>query len=81
MPPAPWQPLQEVLFVLSAAFALQALAVLHALRETQAIGSWLVVVGYVALGLAPMAVVGLGFADTWMGIRERFGRKPGAPAG
>ena len=78
---APWQPLQEVLFVLSAAFALQALAVLHALRETQAIGSWLVVVGYVALGLAPMAVVGLGFADTWMGIRERFGRKPGAPAG
>ena len=33
----------------------------------------LVVVGYVALGLAPMAVVGLGFADTWMGIPRPAG--------
>lgn len=77
----PWQPVQDVLFVLACAFVLQALAVVHALREAQVIGLWLVVVAYLSLGLAPMAVVGLGFADTWFGFRGRLGNKPGSPAG
>lgn len=77
----PWQPMQDVLFVLAGAFVLQALAVVHALREAQAVGVWVLVVTYLSLGLAPMAVVGLGFADTWFGFRERLGRKPGPSQG
>lgn len=77
----PWQPVQDVLFVLAGAFVLQALAVVHALRDAQVVGVWVLIVTYVALGIAPMAVVGLGFADSWFGFRERLGSKSGTPQG
>lgn len=74
-----WQPAEDVLFVLACAFLLQALAVVHGLREAQVIGPALVVLTYVAVALLPMAVVGLGFADTWVRLRERLpGRTPPA---
>jgi len=68
-----WQPAEDVLFVLACAFLLQALAVVHGLRDAQVIGPALVVLTYAAVALLPMAVVGLGFADTWVRLRERFG--------
>lgn len=70
-----WRPAEDVLFVLACAFLLQALAVVHALREAQLIGPALVALTYVAVVLLPMAVVGLGFADTWVRLRERLPRK------
>ncbi len=76
-----WQPVDDVLFVLAAAFLLQALAVVHGLRESQAIGVVPVVVAYLAVVLVPMVMVGLGFADTWVRFRERFGQRPGASRG
>lgn len=69
-----WQPAEDVLFVLACAFLLQALAVVHGLREAQVIGAPVVVLTYIAVALLPMAVVGLGFADTWIRLRERVGR-------
>lgn len=71
-----WRPAEDVLFVLACAFLLQALAVVHALREAQVIGPALVVLTYVAVALLPMALVGLGFADTWVRLRERIPRRP-----
>lgn len=76
-----WQPADDLLFVLAAAFLLQALAVVHGLREAQAFGALPVVIAYVAVALLPLALVGLGFADTWVRFRERFGRRPGAAGG
>ena len=70
-----WQPAEDVLFVLACAFLLQALAVVHALRDAQVIGPALVVLTYVAVVLLPMAVVGLGFADSWVRLRERLPRR------
>jgi len=71
-----WQPAEDVLFVLACAFLLQALAVVHALRDAQVIGPALLVLTYVAVVLLPMAVVGLGFADSWVRLRERVPRRP-----
>jgi sulfite exporter TauE/SafE len=70
----PWQPAQDVLFVLAGAFLIQALAVVHALREAQVLGALPVVLAYLAVALLPMALVGVGIADTWVGFRERFAR-------
>lgn len=67
-----WQAADDVVFVLAAAFLVQALAVVHGLRELQVIGQLPVVLAYVALVLAPVALVGIGFADTWFRFRERF---------
>ncbi|MBS1200303.1 MAG: hypothetical protein H6R27_981 [Proteobacteria bacterium] len=76
-----WAPAEDVLFVLAGAFLLQALAVVHGLRATQAIGPVLVAMAYVGVLLVPMALVGLGFADTWVRFRDRFGARPGASQG
>lgn len=73
-----WQPAEDVLFVLACAFLLQALAVVHGLREAQVIGPALVVLTYLAVVLLPMALVGLGFADSWVRLRERLPRRPPA---
>lgn len=72
-----WQPADDLVFVLAAAFLVQALAVVHGLRELQVIGLVPVVLAYVAVALLPMAMVGIGFADTWVRFRERTGRRPG----
>lgn len=76
----PWQPAEDVLFVLACAFLVQALAVAHALRDAQVLGAGTLALCYVALALLPMALVGLGFADTWLRFRERFA-KAGPQAG
>jgi len=75
--PTGWQPVDDVLFVLAAAFLVQALAVVHSLRELQVIGVLSVVLAYVAVLLVPMALVGIGFADTWVRFRERFAPRQG----
>lgn len=67
-----WQPADDVVFVLAAAFLVQALAVVHGLRELQVIGQLPLMLTYLALVLAPAALVGLGFADTWLRFRERL---------
>ncbi|MBX3703850.1 MAG: hypothetical protein KF822_08760 [Steroidobacteraceae bacterium] len=67
-----WQAADDVVFVLAAAFLMQALAVVHGLRELQVIGQLPVILAYVALVVAPVALVGIGFADTWFRFRERF---------
>ena len=67
-----WQAVDDVVFVLAAAFLLQALAVVHGLRELQVFGILPVILAYVAVVLVPMALVGIGFADTWFRFRERF---------
>jgi hypothetical protein len=72
-----WQAVDDVLFVLAAAFLVQALAVVHGLRELQVIGLWPVVLAYVAVILVPMALVAIGFADTWVRFRERFAPRQG----
>ena len=72
-----WQPIDDVLFVLAAAFLVQALAVVHGLRELQVIGVIPVILAYVAVILVPMALVGIGFADTWVRFRERFAPRQG----
>ena len=75
--PGGWQAVDDVLFVLAAAFLLQALAVVHGMRELQVIGLLPVVLAYVAVVLVPMALVGIGFADTWVRFRERFAPRQG----
>jgi hypothetical protein len=72
-----WQAADDVLFVLAAAFLVQALAVVHGLREMQVIGFVPVVLAWVAVALLPMALVGIGFADTWFRFRERFAPRQG----
>ncbi len=72
-----WQAVDDVLFVLAAAFLVQALAVVHGLRELQVIGVVPVILAYVAVLLVPMALVGIGFADTWVRFRERFAPRQG----
>ena len=72
-----WQPIDDVLFVLAAAFLVQALAVVHGLRELQVIGVIPMILAYVAVILVPMALVGIGFADTWVRFRERFAPRQG----
>ena len=72
-----WQPADDLVFVLAAAFLVQALAVVHSLRELQVIGLLPVILAYIAAVLLPMALVGIGFADTWVRFRERFGRRSG----
>ena len=72
-----WQAVDDVLFVLAAAFLVQALAVVHGLRELQVIGVVPLVLAYVAVLLVPMALVGIGFADTWVRFRERFAPRQG----
>jgi len=72
-----WQPADDLVFVLAAAFLLQAIAVVHSLRELQVIGLLPLILAYLAVALLPMALVGIGFADTWVRFRERFGRRPG----
>jgi hypothetical protein len=67
-----WQAVDDVVFVLAAAFLLQALAVVHGLRELQVFGVFPVILAYVAVVLVPMALVGIGFADTWFRFRERL---------
>ena len=74
---AGWQVAEDVLFVLAAAFLVQALAVVHGLRELQVIGAGPVVLAYVGVVLVPMALVGIGFADTWVRFRERFAPSKG----
>ncbi len=74
---AGWQAVDDVLFVLAAAFLVQALAVVHGLRELQVIGVVPVILAYVAVLLVPMALVGIGFADTWVRFRERFAPRQG----
>jgi len=72
-----WQPADDLLFVLAAAFLVQALAVVHGLRESQVIGLLPVILAYLAVVILPMALVGIGFADTWVRFRERVGRRAG----
>ena len=73
-----WQPADDLVFVLAAAFLVQALAGIHGLRDLQVIGLLPVILAYLAVVLVPMALVGIGFADTWIRFRERFGRGPGS---
>ncbi len=70
-----WQVADDVVFVLAAAFLVQALAVIHGLRDLQVIGLLPLILAYVAVVLLPMALVGIGFADTWLRFRERFARR------
>jgi len=77
LPGAGWQAAQDVMFVLAAAFLVQALAVVHGLRELHVIGAGPVLLAYVAVVLVPMALVGIGFADTWVRFRERFAPRQG----
>lgn len=71
---AHWQVADDLLFVLAAAFLLQALAVVHALRDAQIIGLVPLVFAYLAILVVPVALVGVGLADTWVRFRERFTR-------
>ncbi len=71
------QAVEDLRFVLAAAFLIQALAVVHGLREMQVIGMLPVILAYVAVILVPMALVGIGFADTWVRFRERFAPRQG----
>jgi hypothetical protein len=72
-----WQVADDVLFVLAAAFLVQALAVVHGLRELQVVGTLPLVLAYIAVIVVPMALVGIGFADTWVRFRERFAPRQG----
>jgi hypothetical protein len=72
-----WPAIDDLRFVLAAAFLVQALAVVHGLRELQVIGAVPVVLAYVAVLMVPMALVGIGFADTWIRFRERFAPRQG----
>jgi hypothetical protein len=76
-----WQPADDLLFVLACAFLLQALAVVHGLRRLRAIGTVPLVLAYVAAMTVPMVMVGLGFADTWVRFRDRYGAGPGPVQG
>ena len=72
-----WQVADDLVFVLAAAFLIQALAVVHGLRGLQVIGGPSVVLAYLALIWVPMALVGIGFADTWIRFRVRFAPRQG----
>lgn len=72
-----WPAIDDLRFVLAAAFLVQALAVVHGLRELQVIGAVPVALAYVAVLMVPMALVGIGFADTWVRFRERFAPRQG----
>jgi len=61
----------DLVFLLSAAFMIQALAVVHALKSAQVFGTGTVVVAYLLAVLMPLVLAGVGFADTWIRIRER----------
>jgi uncharacterized protein YybS (DUF2232 family) len=76
-----WQPAEDVLFVLACGFLLQALAVVHGLKQSGVIGAVPLALTYLGIVLLPMAVVGLGFADTWFRFRERFGQGAGGARG
>ena len=76
-----WAPADDVLYVLCCSFVLQALAVVHGLKQAGVISGVPVALTYLAIVLLPMAVVGVGFADTWFRFRERFGKGPGAAKG
>jgi hypothetical protein len=41
------------------------------------IGALPLALAYVAVFLVPMALVGIGFADTWVRFRERFAPRQG----
>lgn len=69
-----WQVADDLRFVLAAAFLVQALAVVHALRDAQVIGLVSVVCAYLSIVVLPVALVGIGLADTWVRFRERFTR-------
>ena len=73
-----WQVADDLRFVLAAAFLLQALAVVHALRDAQVIGLLQLILAYLAILVLPVALVGLGVADTWVRFRERFMRSGAA---
>ncbi|MBF8292486.1 MAG: hypothetical protein HW392_1313 [Steroidobacteraceae bacterium] len=75
-----WQAADDLVFVLAAAYLMQALAVVHGLRELQVIGLLPLILAYIAAVLLPMALVGIGFADTWVRFRERFAGRPGGAA-
>jgi hypothetical protein len=62
---------EDLAFLLSAAFMIQALAVVHALNAAQAFGAGVVVLSYLLAALMPLVLVGVGFADTWLDIRAR----------
>ncbi|MGH8197792.1 MAG: hypothetical protein ACRETI_06445 [Steroidobacteraceae bacterium] len=72
-----WDAADDVVFVLAGAFLIQALAVVHGLRQLQVIGPLPLILAYVAAALVPMALVGIGFADTWFRFRERFAPRQG----
>jgi hypothetical protein len=76
-----WQPADDLVFVLAAAFLVQALAVVHGLRELQVIGLLPVILAYLAVVLVPTAMVGIGLADTWVHFRERSSRRAGGAGG
>jgi len=76
-----WQPADDLVFVLAAAFLVQALAVVHGLRDLQVIGLLPVILAYLAVVLVPAALVGIGLADTWVRFRERFARRSGGTRG
>jgi hypothetical protein len=76
-----WAPADDILYVLACSFVLQALAVVHGLKQAGVIGGVPVALTYLAIVLLPMAVVGIGFADTWFRFRERFGKGPGPAKG
>lgn len=75
-----WQAADDLVFVLAAAYLMQALAVVHGLRELQVIGLLPLILAYIAALLLPVALVGIGFADTWVRFRERFAGRPGDAA-
>jgi hypothetical protein len=62
---------EDLAFLLSAAFMIQALSIVHALKFAQAFGAGVVVLVYLLPALMPLALVGVGFADTWLDIRAR----------
>jgi hypothetical protein len=65
---------EDIVFVLSASFLLQALAVIHGLRELQVIGVLPVILAYLAVLTGPtgLLLTGIGLADAWLRFRERF---------
>ena len=67
-----WQAADDAVFLLAAAFLVQALAVVHGLRELQVIGTLPLVLAYLSILVLPSLLVAVGFADTWLKFRERF---------
>jgi hypothetical protein len=62
---------EDLAFLLSAAFMIQALSIVHALKFAQVFGTGAVVLAYLLAALMPLVLAGVGFADTWLKIRER----------